>query len=284
VARQLRCRVRRQPSTSFEHIAQSEAVRLFVERAASVLPGFALSERNAPAVVRLCLRLDGIPLALELAAARVTILPAEQLAERLDDALRLLTAGSRTAPARQQTLRATLDWSHRLLTDHDRQLFERLSVFGGGWTLEAAEAVCSGEGIEEAQVLELLAGLVDKSLVAVDRAGTPQSRDRRVAGHHRRHGPSARRQHPGQVGSALAFTDRRLGYGARRQRRVLIPRQRQNIHRTGHVTRPAGVYARPISFDRGTPMHLPTKQPPRPHVLLKFILRTNIGALHLIES
>src|SRR5262245_13629283 len=155
--------------TSFEHIAQSEAVRLFAERAASVLPGFALTERNAPAVARLCLRLDGIPLALELAAARVTVLPVEQLAERLDDALRLLTAGSRTAPARQQTLRATLDWSYGLLTDREQRLFDRLSVFAGGWTLEAAEAVCAGEGIEHGQVLELVARLVDKSLVVVER-------------------------------------------------------------------------------------------------------------------
>jgi transcriptional regulator with XRE-family HTH domain len=117
--------------TSFDHIAQAEAVQLFAERAASVLPSFALTERNAPAVAQLCRRLDGIPLALELAAARATVLSVEQLAERLDDALRLLTAGSRTAPARQQTLRATLDWSYSLLTDLERRLFVRLAVFSG---------------------------------------------------------------------------------------------------------------------------------------------------------
>jgi len=155
--------------TNFERIVQSEAVRLFAERAASVLPSFALTERNAPVVAGLCRRVGGIPLALELAAARVSILSLDLLAERLDDALRLLTAGSRTAPARQQTLRATLDWSYSLLTDPERRLFDRLAVFAGGWTLEAAETVCVGDGIQHEQVLELLARLVDKSLVAVER-------------------------------------------------------------------------------------------------------------------
>jgi predicted ATPase/DNA-binding CsgD family transcriptional regulator len=156
--------------TNFEHIAQSEAVRLFADRAASVLPGFALTERTAPVVGRVCRRLDGIPLALELAAARVAVLSVEQLAERLDNALELLTAGSRTAPARQQTLLRTLDWSYALLTELEQRLFDRLAVFAGGWTLEAAEAVCAGEGIQHKQVLDLLAGLVHKSLVVVERS------------------------------------------------------------------------------------------------------------------
>jgi predicted ATPase len=116
------------PAT-LQEVQQSEAVQLFLQRAAAAQPEFALTERNAPAIVTLTRRLDGIPLALELAAARVTVLSAEQIAARLDHALLLLTSGSRTAPARQQTLRATLDWSVKLLSRREQQLFERLSVF-----------------------------------------------------------------------------------------------------------------------------------------------------------
>lgn len=109
--------------------------------------------------------MDGIPLAIELAAARVKALPVEKLAERLDDRFRLLTGGSRTALPRQQTLRATIDWSYDLLTEPERALLRRVSVFAGGWTLEAAEAIGSGDGIEEREVLNLLTTLVEKSLV-----------------------------------------------------------------------------------------------------------------------
>ena len=123
-----------------------EAVRLFVERANTVLPGFQLTDKNARAVVQICQRLDGIPLAIELAAARMGVLTTEQLAQRLDDAFRLLTGGSRTALPRQQTLRAAIDWSHQLLSDQEQVLLRRLSVFAGGCTLEAAEAVCGVEG------------------------------------------------------------------------------------------------------------------------------------------
>jgi predicted ATPase len=142
-----------------------DAVRLFAERARAVQHEFALVERNAPAVVRVCHRVDGIPLALELAAARVRVLSLEQLAARLDNRLRLLTGGSRTAPSRQQTLRATLSWSYELLTDDEQRLFARLAVFAGGWTLDAAEAVCAGAGLEASAVLDLLTRLVDQSLV-----------------------------------------------------------------------------------------------------------------------
>jgi predicted ATPase len=121
-------------------LAASEAVRLFVDRARAVRPGFALTARNASAVAGLCLRLDGIPLALELAAAQVRVLPVEQLLSRLDDRFRLLTGGSRTALPRHRTLRAAVDWSHDLLTEPERALFARLSVFAGGFSLEAAEA------------------------------------------------------------------------------------------------------------------------------------------------
>ncbi len=145
-----------------------EAVRLFVERAGAVAPGFELDESNAAAVARICHRLDGLPLALELAAARTDALAAAALAERLDDRFRLLRAGSRTAPTRQQTLEAALDWSYELLADVERVLLRRLAVFSGGFTLEAAEEVCAGEGLEQAQVADVLARLVEKSLVTTE--------------------------------------------------------------------------------------------------------------------
>jgi predicted ATPase len=149
-----------------------EAISLFVDRCTSYQPTFALTEENAAEIVRICRRLDGVPLALELAAARVRVLSVAQVARRLDDRFRLLTGGSRTVLARQQTLRALIDWSYDLLTDSERLLLRRLSIFVGGWSLEAAEAICSGEGIEREAVLELLAHLVDKSLVMMlDRWG-----------------------------------------------------------------------------------------------------------------
>ncbi|MGH3146160.1 MAG: ATP-binding protein, partial [Rubrobacter sp.] len=126
-----------------EEAARFEAVRLFVQRVAAVVPGFALTEENVSAVVRICERLDGIPLAIELAAARVRVLSPSQIASRLDDRFLLLTGGSRVGVPRQRTLRAAVDWSHELLSGRERVLFRRLSVFSGGFTLEAAEAVCS---------------------------------------------------------------------------------------------------------------------------------------------
>ncbi|HEY6712996.1 MAG TPA: tetratricopeptide repeat protein [Rubrobacter sp.] len=144
-----------------------ESVRLFLERASQRDPFFELTLRNGQAVAQVCRRLEGIPLAIELAAGRMGMLSAEQLASRLEDFLKLLTGG-RTADPRHRTLRATLEWSHELLSEPERVLFSRLSVFAGGWTLEAAEEVCSGEGIEQDDVLELLSELVDKSLVAAE--------------------------------------------------------------------------------------------------------------------
>ncbi len=128
-----------------ERLVQSESVRLFVDRAALTNPGFQLSGPNAPSVAHICLRLDGIPLAIELAAARVKSMSAEQIAARLDDAFRLLTGGSRTALPRQQTLRAAIEWSYNLLDEQEKLLLQRLSVFSGGWTLESAEKVCSDD-------------------------------------------------------------------------------------------------------------------------------------------
>ena len=144
------------------------AIRLFVERASSAQAAFRMTEVNAPAVAQICYRLDGIPLAIELAAARVKALSAEQIAARLDDRFRLLTGGSRTALPRQQTLRGAIDWSHSLLPEAERSLLRRLSVFAGGWTLEAAEAVCAGDGIETVEMLDLLSRLVEKSLVVAE--------------------------------------------------------------------------------------------------------------------
>jgi non-specific serine/threonine protein kinase len=141
------------------------AVRLFEERARAVQSRFALTDDNASAVAQVCSRLDGLPLAIELAAARLAALSVEQVAERLDDCFRLLTGGSRTALPRQQTLRATLDWSHALLTEPEQVLLRRLAVFTGGWTLDAAEAVSAGDGIAREAVLDLLTRLVSMSLV-----------------------------------------------------------------------------------------------------------------------
>jgi predicted ATPase/class 3 adenylate cyclase len=161
-----------------ETLADYEAVLLFVERATTVLPGFRLTSDNAPAVAQVCSRLDGIPLALELAAARVNVLRIEQIAARLDDRFRLLTGGSRTAVPRQQTLRALIDWSYDLLVEPERVLLRRLSVFAGGWTLEAAEAVCAGDGLDHDEVLDVLAQLVNKSLVVADREQGQETRYR----------------------------------------------------------------------------------------------------------
>ena len=157
-----------QPLPSVDQLTQSEAIQLFVERAGAALPTFVLTPENAPAVAQVCQRLDGIPLAIELAAARAKVLAVEQIAARLDDCFHLLTGGSRTALPRHQTLQAATDWSYNLLSDEERALLRRLSVFAGGFTIEAAEAVCAGAGLVADEVLEVLAHLVDKSLVVVE--------------------------------------------------------------------------------------------------------------------
>jgi predicted ATPase len=149
-------------------LEQTQAIRLFVERAEAAQPRFVLSDRNAAPVALICRRLDGMPLALELAAARVDALAPEQIARRLDQRFRLLTGGSRTAVARQQTLAATLDWSYDLLSKSERRLCERLTVFAGGWTLDAAESVCPTRGLGSADVLDVLTQLTRKSLVIAE--------------------------------------------------------------------------------------------------------------------
>ena len=158
-------------TVTIQAMAQYEAVRLFVDRARAVQPRFQITDSNSRAVVDICHRLNGIPLALELAAARVRALSVEEIAARLSDRFRLLTRGDRTSLPRQQTLRASIDWSYDLLTDHERALLRRLSVFAGGWTLEAAEAVGVDGDVEKADILELLTNLVEKSLVTLEAEG-----------------------------------------------------------------------------------------------------------------
>ncbi|MGE5222450.1 MAG: AfsR/SARP family transcriptional regulator [Omnitrophica WOR_2 bacterium] len=159
---------------SLESLRDYASIRLFIDRARLILPSYQVTAQSASALAAICQHLDGIPLAIELAAARMGLLTTEQLAGRLKDVFRLLTGGSRTALPRHQTLRATLDWSYKLLDDKECQLLQRLAVFAGGWDLAAAEGVCAGEGIEEGEILDLLASLVNKSLVVADRApGSP---------------------------------------------------------------------------------------------------------------
>lgn len=157
--------------------ARSEAVLLFCERARAMTPNFVLGDEIAPAVVEICRRLDGIPLAIELAAARSQMLSPQEIAGRLSERFDLLTGGSRTALGRQQTLRAALDWSYELLTAPEQALLRRLSVFAGGFNLTAAEKVCVGQPLERGEVFDLLARLVAKSLVMSEPFG-PQARYR----------------------------------------------------------------------------------------------------------
>jgi predicted ATPase len=162
---------------SEDDLLRSEAGRLFCERAAEATPGFEPGGENTRAIAEICVRLDGIPLALELAAARTRVLSPMQMAARLGDALQLLAAGSRTALTRQQTLRATLEWSHNLLTVEERVLFRRLAIFSGSFALDTVEAICAGDDLDSLQILDLLDRLLDKSLVAVDQhAGEPRYR------------------------------------------------------------------------------------------------------------
>ena len=154
-----------------EVLGHSDAVSLFLDRARQVRPDFQITEANAPVIAQICRELDGIPLAIELAAARVRMMAPAQLADRLGDRLPLLAGGSNSAVPRQRTLQASIDWSYELLSEGERALLRRLSIFTGGWTLEAAEQICAGEGIAGNAVLDLLTGLVDQSLVTVAEHG-----------------------------------------------------------------------------------------------------------------
>jgi predicted ATPase len=157
-----------------QELAEYEAVGLFIDRAQLAAPGFEMSADNAPAVAELCRRLDGIPLAIELAAARAGLMSPVQIVSKLEDRFAFLTGGGRTGPARHRTMHAALDWSHDLLNDQERTLFRRLSVFAGSFSLEAIELVCSGDDLEVAAITNLLGSLVDKSLViTIDRGAAP---------------------------------------------------------------------------------------------------------------
>lgn len=163
-------------SLTISEIAHYDAVHLFVERSTSYCPGFKLSTANISAVVHICQRLDGIPLALELAAARTRILTANQIAAKLDDVFHLLIGGSQTTLPRHRTLQASIEWSYALLSKQEQLLLLRLSVFAGGCTLEAAEAVCAGEEIEAFEILDLLSCLVDQSLLYVKHLSEGEAR------------------------------------------------------------------------------------------------------------
>jgi predicted ATPase/class 3 adenylate cyclase len=190
-----------------QRLAQFEAVKLFVARAIAVSPDFALTNDNAPAVAEICRRLDGIPLAIELAAARVRLLNVDQIASRLDDRFRLLRGGRRDGFPHQQTLQALIDWSHDLLSEQERIAFRRMGVFAGGRTLEALEAVCPGDGVEEFEVLDLLEQLVEKSLISVERDAVGNTRYTMIESvwHYSREKLEA-------SGEAPALRDRHLNY------------------------------------------------------------------------
>jgi non-specific serine/threonine protein kinase len=160
----------RQESLAAKTLHQFESIRLFVDRATSVQPKFSLGDQNASAVVQICNRLSGMPLAIELAAARVKMISVDEIARRLDDRFSLLTSGNRTALPRHQTLRATIDWSYDLLTEPEQILFRRLAVFAGGFKLEAAEVIAGRGELEHGEIFELLGRLVDKSLVIAEQS------------------------------------------------------------------------------------------------------------------
>src|SRR6266540_25048 len=167
-----------QQISPIEKLNTYESIRLFQERAQLVQMDFALTKDNAFSVTQICSRLDGIPLAIELAAVRVQTFSAEEIAEQLDQCFRILTGGSRTALPKHQTLQASIDWSWHLLHDEEQILLRRLSVFAGGWTLDAAEAVCVGSGVEPEDILHLLTQLVNKSLVISEREQGREARYR----------------------------------------------------------------------------------------------------------
>jgi predicted ATPase/class 3 adenylate cyclase len=156
-----------------ESLRQYAAIHLFVDRAVAVQSSFRIDQRNAATIANICYHLDGIPLAIELAAARVRSISVDDMNERLDERFRLLTGGARTALPRQQTLRAAIEWSYDLLDDAEKKLFARLSVFSGGSTLLAAERICCGAGVDAPEVLDLMTALVDKSLLLMEERHTP---------------------------------------------------------------------------------------------------------------
>jgi predicted ATPase/DNA-binding CsgD family transcriptional regulator len=168
-----------QSRLDFQELMGFDAIRLFVERARLFSPDFSLASENAPAVAEICQRMDGLPLAIELASARLNVMTVREIADRLDDRFALLTSRQRTGlEARHHTLRAAIDWSYALLTAEEQTLLRRLAVFAAGFSLDTAEAVCAGEGIEARRTLDLLSSLVNKSLVIAETAGRSRARYR----------------------------------------------------------------------------------------------------------
>jgi len=156
---------------SFESLIEYESVKLFLDRAVSVNPKFTLTKENIYAVAELCKKLDGIPLAIELASKRVNVLPVEKILERLDDRFKLLNSGNSTALPRQKTLRALIDWSYDMLNSNEQILLQRLSIFMGGWTLETSEEICADETIDQYEILDLMESLLNKSLIYFNEVG-----------------------------------------------------------------------------------------------------------------
>lgn len=165
-------------SSGIRVLSKYESVRLFVERTTAIKPQFILTDQNAASIVQICRRLSGMPLAIELAAARVRMMSVDEIASRLDDRFDLLTSGSRAALPRHQTLRATIDWSYDLLNESEKLLFQRIAVFAGGFTLATAEAVCGYNGLKAGEIVDLLGRLVDKSLVLVEQSPLEATRYR----------------------------------------------------------------------------------------------------------
>ena len=207
---------------SASSLMQFESVQLFALRATHMAPGFVITDQNAPAVASVCSRLDGIPLAIELAAARLRSMTVEEVNERLDDRFRLLTGGARTALPRQQTLRSLIDWSYNLLSDVEKTLLCRLTVFAGGWTLDLAIDICAGAPVEESVMLDLLTSLCDKDLVVAEMEGdTTRYRMLETIAQYARdalllsgEGPSWRDRHLGHY-CALAASRGREAHSAR---------------------------------------------------------------------
>jgi len=218
-----------------EELRRYEAIQLFRDRAAASLPGFALRPANLPAVAALCRSLDGVPLAIELAAAWVRVLSVEQIVARLDDRFRLLTSGDRTAPPRQRTLRAAIDWSHDLLADREQVLLRRLSVFAG-WSLEMAEQICSGDDLPTADILDLLATLAGKSLVVADTEARGQTRYRML---------DTIREY-----AASRLADAGEATMMQRRLRDYSLREVEHLHRVGMALIPASCSARVDVFRR----------------------------------
>ena len=211
---------------SIEQLSQYEAVQLFIDRALLVAPHFIVDKDNAPFIAQICYRLDGIPLAIELATARIKMMSIEQISQRLDDRFRLLTGGARTSLPRQQTLRALIDWSYDILTENERLLLRQLSVFAGGWTLEAAEEICAGDDIETYDVLDLLTQLVNKSIVVVIEHSQSGENRYRMLETIRQYA----REKLLEVGGGEAIRDQHLAYFVK-----LIERAEPELHRSNQV-------------------------------------------------